>query len=216
MVFADRAGDRIWLTCQWPLAERAAEPNRNWNFPAPLTRSPSAISTYKKDSRLLWGSAGVKVWQSIPRDHLSSILLAQLSPGPLVLPRRVAAPPWPAWLCRTHRALGGTAPAGSAQFEVPRGPQHWHGAQRQVNPSTSQYFCVFLSALNYAKPQPSPHALGSQWWGCERLNLQVSCDSLWRSNYSALTGTNFKFWGLKLWSNSNYVSGSSTLSHWEI
>lgn len=94
--------------------------------------------------------------QSIPRDPLSPISLAQLSPGPLVLARRVAAPPWPAWLCRTHTALGGTVPAGSVQFEVPRVPQHWHSAQRQENPSTWQYFFVFVSALNYAKPHPSP------------------------------------------------------------
>lgn len=174
MAFTDRGGEQDLADLPEAI-RRTAEPNTNW---VSQLHPPGAqqlfIYTYKEDPRLFWGSAGIKVWESMPRDHLSPISWRHSCPqDPLSCP---------AWLCHRH---------------------------------TLEYFWVFTLALNYAKPHPSPRAFGSQRRGRERLNLQVSCDRLWRSNYSALTGI-LNCGGWNYGTIPHYVSGCSTLSHWGI
>lgn len=153
---------------------------------------------------------------------ISTQTVSHLSFGNAILPR--TSSPWP--------TQGGCLPAQPAET----GPQTWVRcrlmAQRGfmicrgcsvdsaqgdtwIQPLWRIFLCVYFRP-ELLKPCITAQVPLGVSGRVQRLNLQTNCASLWRSNYSALTDTNFKLQGLKLLHNPYCFYGSAILSHWEI
>lgn len=112
-----------------------------------------------------------------------------------------------------HANLGEMVPDGSAQlvqYIVAVAPSHCRGTRESNH--FGVFFCVYFSPELRKACITAQMPLGVSSW-IKRLNSQANRAGLWRSNYSALTDTNFKLPGLKLFHNPYCVSGSSILSH---
>lgn len=92
----------------------------------------------------------------------------------------------------------------------------YHGcsSNARIQPLWNIFLCVYFSPKLHKACVTAqvPSGASSQ---VKRLSLQANHGNLWRSNYSALTDTNYKLQALKSLHNPYCAYGTSTLSHWD-
>lgn len=159
--------------------------------------------------------AGVQVGQSTHREHLSPVSWWHNSHWDVLILARAGrshphSAPW------HSQSAPGTETWVRCHLRAQRSFMIYHGcsSNARIQPLWNIFLCVYFSPKLHKACVTAQVPSGSSSQ-VKRLSLQVNHGNLCRSNYSALTDTNYKLQALKSLHNPYCAYGTSTLSHWD-